>query len=137
MGKKPKKEMAAGISPAERKEMEKLKEDIIAKKKELKDTGMSGGQINKHEDIVAWVARMNELKEKENPGCLEKEKKDSKDKKGKKLSAEAEAQIAELEKEIEEYRVKLAGPEFGYSKKEINADPDMVEMQDKLKALKK
>merc|ERR1711862_251369 len=73
--KKPKKEMAAGISPAERKEMEKLKEDIIAKKKELKETGMSGGQINKHEEIVAWVTRMNELKEKENPGCLEKDSK--------------------------------------------------------------
>merc|ERR1712098_1006674 len=126
MGKKPKKDMAAGISPAERKEMEKLK-----------DGGMSGGQINKHEDIVAWVTRMNELKEKENPGCLEAAKKETKEKKGKKLSAEQETALADLEKEIEEYRAKLAGPEFKYSKKEINADPDMQDMIQKLSTLKK
>jgi len=33
----------AGISPAERDELEKLKKDIIARKCELKDQGMSGG----------------------------------------------------------------------------------------------
>merc|ERR1712151_1192970 len=67
--KKPaKKTESAGISPDERKELEKLKTDIIAKKGALKETGMSGGQINKNEEIVAMVARMNELKEKECPG---------------------------------------------------------------------
>merc|ERR1712113_1042466 len=66
---KPKKAIeSAGISKAERDELEKLKNDIIARKKELKDGGMSGGQMNKDEQIVAWVARMNELKEKECPG---------------------------------------------------------------------
>merc|ERR1712054_647909 len=66
--KKPaKKQESAGISKAERDELEKLKNDIIARKKELKDSGMSGGQINKDEEIVTWVKRMNELKEKENP----------------------------------------------------------------------
>merc|ERR1719324_1902136 len=40
--KKPKKEIeSAGISKAERDELEKLKNDIIARKKELKEQGMS------------------------------------------------------------------------------------------------
>merc|ERR1719476_754561 len=66
---KPKKGMeSAGISKAERDELEKLKNDIIARKKELKEQGMSGGQMNKDEQVVAWVTRMNELKEKECPG---------------------------------------------------------------------
>merc|ERR1711988_797135 len=137
---KPKKAaQAAGISPAERKELESLKDDIIKKKKELKESGMSGGQINKEESIVAMVARMNELKEKENPGCLEAAKAEKKDsgKKGKKLSAEQEAELGKLEQEIEEYRQKLAGPEFKYSKKEIAADPDMQDMQKRLKDLTK
>jgi len=137
---KPKKAaQAAGISPAERKELESLKDDIIKKKKELKEGGMSGGQINKDESIVAMVARMNELKEKENPGCLEAAKSEKKEsgKKGKKLSAEQEALVGNLEQEIEEYRQKLAGPEFKYSKKEINADPDMQDMVKRLADMKK
>lgn len=137
---KPKKAaQAAGISPAERKELESLKDDIIKKKKELKESGMSGGQINKDESIVGMVARMNELKEKENPGCLEAAKSEKKDsgKKGKKMSAEQEAELGNLEQEIEEYRQKLAGPEFKYSKKEILADPDMQDLQKRLNAIKK
>jgi hypothetical protein len=136
---KPKKaSQAAGISPAERKELESLKEDIIKKKKELKEGGMSGGQINKEESIVAMVTRMNELKEKENPGCLSAAKSEKKsEKKGKKLSKEAEEELQNLEKEIEEYRQKLAGPEFKYSKKEIAADPDMQDMLKKLKEIQK
>merc|ERR1712216_512053 len=51
---------SAGISKAERDELEKLKTDIIARKKELKEQGMSGGQCNKDEQVVAWVTRMNE-----------------------------------------------------------------------------
>merc|ERR1712060_446770 len=70
--KKPKKQESAGISKAERDELEKLKDDIIARKKELKDSGMSGGQINKDEQVVSWVNRMNELKEKESPGSTAK-----------------------------------------------------------------
>merc|ERR1711985_23109 len=81
---------SAGISKAERDELEKLKNDIIARKKELKETGMSGGQINKDEQVVGWVTRMNELKEKENPGCLQAAKEDKKEGKKKKLSAEQE-----------------------------------------------
>lgn len=137
---KPKKAaQAAGISPAERKELESLKDDIIKKKKELKEGGMSGGQINKDESVVAMVARMNELKEKENPGCLEAAKSEKKEsgKKGKKLSAEQEASVAALEQEIEEYRQRLAGPEFKYSKKEISADPDMQDMLKRLNDVKK
>merc|ERR1719203_2415905 len=88
---KPKKEMeAAGISKAERDELEKLKTDIITLKKDLKEQGMSGGQMNKDERVVAMVARMNELKEKECPGSTTAKKDEGKEKKGGKLSAEAE-----------------------------------------------
>jgi len=132
--KKPaKKQDSAGISKAERDELEKLKADIIARKTELKGSGMSGGQINKDEQVVTWVARMNELKEKESPGSTASGKKDEK-KKEPKLSGEAQAEIEKLTKEIEEYREKLVN-EFKYSKKEIAADPDMMDMAARLKKL--
>merc|ERR1711983_333483 len=76
--KEPKKKESAGISRAEKDELEKIKNQIIEKKKSLKEQGMSGGQMNKDEEIVAWVARMNELKEKENPGALQAEKDEKK-----------------------------------------------------------
>jgi len=123
---------SAGISKAERDELEKIKADIIARKTELKGSGMTGGQINKDEQVVAWVARMTELKEKESPGSTAPAKKDSK--KEAKLSGEAQLQVETLEKEIEEYRQRLVS-EFKYSKKEIAADPDMMDMSAKLKKL--
>merc|ERR1712139_258953 len=132
---KPKKQESAGISKAERDELEKLKNDIIARKKELKETGMSGGQINKDEQVVGWVARMNELKEKENPGCLAAAKEDKKEGKKKKLSAEQEAEKKDLEASIEEYRNKLKN-EFGYTNKDIKADPDLNDMLAKLNSMK-
>merc|ERR1712157_181046 len=131
-----KKMESAGISPAERQELEKLKTDIIAKKGSLKESGMSGGQINKDSEIVAWVARMNELKEKESPGSTTAGKDDKKAPKKKVLGSEAAKEVEALEKEIEEYRLKLKS-EFGYSNKDINAVPDMCDMQAKLKAMKK
>merc|ERR1711939_576133 len=133
---KPKKEKeGAGISKAERDELEKLKNDIIAEKKELKETGMSGGQINKDEQVQGWVNRMNELKEKENPGCLAAAKEDKKEGKKKKLSAEQEQEKKDLEGQIEEYRNKLKN-EFGYTNKDIKADPDLNEMLAKLNGMK-
>merc|ERR1712073_219189 len=78
---KAKKDESAGISPAERTELEQLKKDIIDRKAQLKAEGMSGGQQNKDAQVVQWVARMNELKEKECPGSTQKEdKKESKKK---------------------------------------------------------
>merc|ERR1711918_189208 len=133
--KKPKKQESAGISKAERDELEKLKNDIIARKKELKETGMSGGQINKDEQVVGWVTRMNELKEKENPGCLQAAKEDKKEGKKKKLSAEQEAEKKDLEQQIEEYRNKLKN-EFGYTNKDIKADPDLNDMINRLNTKK-
>jgi hypothetical protein len=130
-----KKQEKAGLSPDERKELEQLKTDIITKKTALKAEGLSGGQQNKNEDVVKMVARMNELKEKENPGCLDKQKEDKKPKKGKGLSSDQVAAKEALEKEIEEYRGKLKS-EFGYSAKDIKADPDMKEMEQKLAAFK-
>merc|ERR1711871_988410 len=90
--KKPKKTESAGISKAERDELESLKQQIIKKKAELKEQGLSGGQSNKDPEVVAMVARMQELKIKEGK------------KKEKKLSAESEAEKKKLEEEIEEYR---------------------------------
>merc|ERR1712079_469784 len=72
---KAKKEESAGISPAERSELEQLKKDIIERKAQLKAEGMSGGQQNKDAQVVQWVARMNELKEKECPGSTQKDDK--------------------------------------------------------------
>jgi len=115
--------------------LEQLKTDIITKKAALKAEGLSGGQQNKNEDVVKMVARMNELKEKENPGCLDKQKEDKKPKKGKALSSDQVAAKEALEKEIEEYRLKLKS-EFGYSAKDIKADPDMKDMETKLAAFK-
>merc|ERR1719440_1595228 len=69
---------SAGISREEKDELERLKNQFIEKKKALKEQGMSGGQMNKDEEIVSWVARMNELKEKENPGALQAAKDEKK-----------------------------------------------------------
>lgn len=132
---KPKKaQESAGISKAERDELEKLKTDIIARKKELKDQGMSGGQCNKDEQVVQMVQRMNELKEKEDPGSTAAKKDDKKPEK-KMLSAEATAMVATLENELNEYTEKLR-TEFKYSKKEIAADPDYIELVAKVNAAK-
>jgi len=134
--KKPLKATAStGISKAERDELEKLKNDLIARKKELKESGMSGGQMNKDEQVMGWVKRMNELKEKENPGALAAQKDEKKGKNKKAMSADSEAAKKALEEEIETYKGKLK-TEFGYSGKEIKADPDLVEMLAKLAAIK-
>jgi len=130
--KKPKKADSAGISKAERDELEKLKKDIIERKAELKAQGMSGGQCNKDEQVVAWVARMTELKIKEDPTLAEGDKK--KDEKKEKKKPASEEKMA-LEKKIEEYRLQLKS-EFGYSDKDIKADPDYADMQKQLSKLK-
>lgn len=133
---KPKKEMeSTGISRDERAELEKLKENIISKKTELKGEGMTGGQINKHEDIVKMVTRMNELKEKECPGSSASKKDEAKGKK-KQLSGEANKQYEEKERAFEEYTEKLR-TEFKYTKKEIAADPEYQEMKAELDKMKK
>merc|ERR1712039_23302 len=69
-----KKVESAGLSPAEKKELDKLKTDIVARKSELKAAGKSGGECNKDEQVVAWVARMQELKVKVDPSLAEADK---------------------------------------------------------------
>merc|ERR1719191_2580690 len=135
--KKAKKQESAGISKDERAELEDLKGKIVARKTELKAQGMSGGQQNKDSEVAAMVARMNELKEKESPGSTQKAGKDkgSSKKKGA-LSSEEQKQMDSLKLEIEQYRERLV-KEFGYSKKEIKADPEMIELEEKLKAFEK
>merc|ERR1712110_1073415 len=99
---KAKKEENAGISPAERSELEQLKKDIIERKAQLKAEGMSGGQQNKDAQVVQWVARMNELKEKESPGSTQKEdKKESKKKSSAPLSSEEQIELDKLRGDIE------------------------------------
>merc|ERR1719282_2177442 len=131
-----KKTESAGLSPAEKKELDQLKSDIIARKTQLKGEGLSGGQQNKDPQIVEWVSRMNELKEKESPGSTAKTDKKDEGKKKKVLSADVEKQVEDLKREIEEYKGKLR-TEFGYSNKDIKADPELKEMEAKLTALEK
>lgn len=52
------------------------------------------------------------------------------------MSGEQQAELENLEKELEEYRGKLQ-TEFKYSPKEIKADPDFMEMTAKLASMKK
>jgi len=136
--KKPKKEQAAGISKDERQELEDLKKKIVDRKTQLKAEGMSGGQQNKDPEVATMVARMNELKEKETPRSTAKAGKDKGSSKAKKgaLSPEDMKAMDALKGEIEIYRERLV-KEFGYSKKEIKADPEMGEMEEKLKGYEK
>merc|ERR1711953_862629 len=91
--KKTKKTESAGISKAARDELEKLKKDIIERKAELKAQGMSGGQCNKDEQVVAWVARMTELKIKEDPTLADGDKKKDEKKEKKKPASEEKAAL--------------------------------------------
>jgi len=135
---KPKKAMeSTGISREERAELEGLKQKIIDKKSALKAEGMTGGQINKHEEVAAMVTRMNELKEKESPGSTTAKKDDGKDKKkGKKLDSETQKMLEDKKKAFEEYTEKLR-TEFKYSKKEIAADPEYQEMKAEIDKMEK
>jgi hypothetical protein len=130
--KKKKEKKQKDLTEEEKQLMEKLKNDIIAKKSELKAEGVSGGQINKNAEIVEWVNKLNALKEKEaqlKGNMTEKDvKKDEKSKKG------DEKEIAKLRDEIDAYKLKLK-EEFGYSKQDINKDPDLLEMQKRYKEI--
>jgi hypothetical protein len=129
---KKKEKKATDLSDEEKDQMEKLKSNIMTKKSELKAEGLSGGQINKDSDIVEWVAKLNALKEKEAQlkGAMSDKdaKNDVKQKKG------DEKELARLRDEIDAYKLKLK-EEFGYSKQDINKDPDLVEMQQRFKEM--
>ena len=133
---KPKKE-EVGLTAVETKELENLKQAIMERKAILKEQGMSGGQQNKDAEVVKMVDRMNELKEKQEPGST---KKDAKKEGGKKsrapLSAEEQKELSKLQGEIEAYKNKLK-KEFGYSNKDMKNDPDLVEMESRLAELEK
>jgi len=133
---KPKKE-EAGLTAAEAKELENLKQGIMERKAILKEQGLSGGQQNKDAEVVKMVDRMNELKEKQEPGST---KKDAKKENGKKsrapLSAEEQRELAKLQGEVEAYKNKLR-KEFGYSNKDMKNDPDLADMECRLAELEK
>merc|ERR1711937_1047348 len=113
----------------ERQELEDLKKNIISKKAELKAAGKTGGECNKDPEVVTMVARMQELKIKEDPSLAQTGGNEKKEKSAKK---EKSNEAVALEQQIEEYRQKLID-EFKYSKKEIAADPDMQDLMKKLK----
>merc|ERR1711904_479369 len=132
VSKKKKEKKATDLTEEEKQQMEKLKNDIVTKKSELKAEGMSGGQINKDSEIVDWVAKLNALKEKEaalKGNMTEKDlKQEAKGKKG------DDKEIAKLRQDIEDYKLKLK-EEFGYTKQEINKDPDLMDMQKRYKEI--
>merc|ERR1711879_386976 len=129
---------SCGISPAERKELEQLKKDRVARKAQLKEEGMSGGQQNKDAQVVEWVKRMNELKEKEDPGSTQQadKKKDAKKKGSAPLSTEEQKELDALRGEIEIYRGRLK-TEFGYTANDMKTDEDLIDMEKRLAALEK
>jgi hypothetical protein len=131
-----KKQESAGLSPAEKKELESLKTDIVARKTELKNQGLSGGQQNKDEKVVAMVKRMNELKEKEEPGSTAPAKKETKKSSKAPLSSEEQRELDKLRGEIEVYKHKLK-TEFGYSAKDMKIDEDLQDMEKRLAELEK
>jgi len=133
---KPKKEQeSAGLSREEKNELESLKTQIIDRKKILKEQGMSGGQQNKDPEIAGWVVRMNELKEKENPGAAQAAVDEKKGKKKTKtLNSEEALALENKKREFEEYTERLR-TEFKYTKKEIAADPDYKEKAAEIKKL--
>ena len=125
------------MSPAETKELEDLKQRIVERKAILKEEGLSGGQQNKDEEIVKMVARMNELKEKQEPGSSKRDKDAKKDTKKKTpLSPEEQRDYVNLQGEVEVYKAKLRN-EFGYSNKEMKADPDLQDMEARLAAFQR
>merc|ERR1711937_1129242 len=130
--KKKKEKAQKGLSEKELEDMEKLKHNIMTKKSELKAEGMTGGQINKDSEIVDWVAKLQALKDKEaalKGNLTEKDlKAEAKGKKG------DDKEIAKLKNDIEEYKAKLK-EEFGYTKQEINKDPDLMDMQKRYKEM--
>eukprot|EP00408_Alexandrium_pacificum_P028416 CAMPEP_0171198168 /NCGR_PEP_ID=MMETSP0790-20130122/22790_1 /TAXON_ID=2925 /ORGANISM="Alexandrium catenella, Strain OF101" /LENGTH=352 /DNA_ID=CAMNT_0011663437 /DNA_START=58 /DNA_END=1115 /DNA_ORIENTATION=+ len=136
--KKGKKQESAGLSPAEKKELEQLKKDIVERKAQLKGEGLSGGQQNKDPQIVDWVKRMTELKEKEDPGSTQQadKKKDSKKKSSAPLSSEEQKELDALRGDIDTYRHRLK-TEFGYSAKDMKGDEDLQDMEKRLAALEK
>ena len=83
------------------------------------------------------VARMTELKEKQDPGSTKKDKDAKKDSKKKTpLSAEEQKEYAQLQGDLEVYKAKLR-TEFGYTNKDMKADPDLKDMEARLAALEK
>ena len=89
------------------------------------------------ENKVKMVARMNELKEKQEPGSSKKEKDAKKETKKKTpLSPEEQRDFINLQGEVEVYKAKLRN-EFGYSNKEMKADPDLQDMELRLAAFQR
>merc|ERR1711964_187676 len=88
------------------------------------------GQQNKDAQVMEWVKRMTELKEKAGELAQKKDEKKSKKKGG----GDPEA-LKKLKEEIEDHKLKLK-TEFGYTKSDINKDEDVIEMTKHLNAMK-
>jgi len=126
----------AGLSPAEARELEKLKQEIMERKTALKEQGLSGGQQNKDPEVVSMVARMQEFKEKQEPGSTKKEAKKEAKKSRAPLTAEEQKEMSKLQGEVEAYKHRLK-EEFGYSQKDMKNDPDLAGMETRLREFEK
>lgn len=126
---KPRKTLIAVVK-TEREELEALKAEIAERRKQLRESGLSGAQINRDETVMLWATRINELREK----VAEKENQVSAAVERKKASPELLAEIKELEGQIDTYRTMLA-TELKHSKKAISADTDMADMVARLNKL--
>merc|ERR1711904_541721 len=104
--KKKKDKPAKGLSEKELEDMEKLKQNIMTKKSELK---------------AEEAALKGNMTEKE-------AKKEATGKKG------DPKEIEKLRQDIEDYKAKLK-EEFGYTKQEINKGPDLMDMQQRYKEI--
>jgi len=106
--KEAKKQESAGLSPAETKELEDLKQKIVERKGLLKEQGMSGGQQNKDAEVVAMVNRMNDLKEKQDPGSTKKEKDAKKDAKKKDTTQSGRAEgVCQVQGRVRDLQSKM------------------------------
>jgi len=79
---------------------------------------------------------VSELKEKECPGSTQKPDKKEEGKKKKSLGSDMHKAADQLRQEIEQYKNKLR-TEFGYTNKDIKVDPDLADMETRLRAIEK
>lgn len=118
------------------KELEAVRHRIMERKALLSEQGMTSSQQNKDEEVHSLVHRMQELKALLGPGSAgsagAEAAVDTRKRRPRPEGKEAER----LQAEISAYKDKLK-TEFGYSNKEMKADPELAEMEAKLSLCKR
>mmetsp|Transcript_103564 Transcript_103564/g.194955 ORF Transcript_103564/g.194955 Transcript_103564/m.194955 type:complete len:788 (+) Transcript_103564:41-2404(+) len=113
-----KKRDPGGIKPAEKNELELLKQNIAKRKRELKESGMSREECNQDEQVLAWVSRLQDLK------LLDVGQRPP----NRRRDARAERRKRKLGKQMQQYRWRLEH-EQGLSDEEMTADPHLQDLQ--------